>query len=326
MLDSGGPVKEGGTSAKKLGRDPQVGDNASSMSRAEDVRTSFLPAVYHGADRAATSTRRRYMRLVGANLALVLTVAVVASVSLRSTDARRMQAVITAAAFAASLALTLATSAAKYDRLWVTLRAQAESIKSSAWRFAMAASPFDMSTPEAERTLLTHLQTTASEAPAVGLARGVDRPAVTEAMVALRHAALDVRRERYVADRIAEQRDWFADKAAAAARAGRTWGTLLVIAQVAGFASALIAVWDPGVPFNGRAACAAFAAASLGWLRATQHRELAASYTAMRQALEIAGESARRAGTEDVLGAAVAETEAALERENGAWVQRRSVM
>jgi len=298
------------------------------MSRAaEDVRTAFLPAIYHVADRAATTTRRRYMRLVAANLGLVLAATVVASLSAPSDDVRRVQALITAGVFGLSLTLSLAMATSKYDRVWVKSRALAESIKSTAWRFAMSAAPFDaMPTKEAEQKLLAQLEKLVREAPTVaGLSAADDRAEITNAMVALRHAPVDVRRDRYATDRIADQRDWFAARAVSAARAGRAWGALLIGAQTAGFVAALVMVWSPGARFNARAVFAAFAAASLGWLRATQHREVAATYTAMSQTLKLSGESARRADTEDALTAIVVETETALEQENGAWMQRRSV-
>jgi hypothetical protein len=181
-----------------------------------------------------------------------------------------------------------------------------------------------MSTKEAETRLLVQLQTLVRAAPAAVPAAD-DRPEITDAMVALRDAGFDVRRDRYVADRIADQRAWFAARAESATAAGRAWGALLLVAQTAGFVAALVAIWSPGARFNARAMCSAFAAASLGWLRATQHRELAAAYTAMSQTLKITGEIARRAAADDALAAIVVETETALEQENGAWMERRSV-
>jgi hypothetical protein len=39
-------------------------------------RASFLPAIYHAADRAATTRRRRHMRLAATNLDLALSLSV----------------------------------------------------------------------------------------------------------------------------------------------------------------------------------------------------------------------------------------------------------
>src|SRR5258706_8419245 len=291
-----------------------------------DMLPSFLPAMYHVADRAATATRRRHMRLVAANLCLVLAVAVVASVSVSSVEGRRIQAAITAAVFGLSLILSLVVAASKYDRVWVESRALAESIKSSAWRFAMSAPPFDaLSAKEAERKLLEQLQALVRKAPmAIGFQAADDRQEITDEMVALRAAGVDVRRDRYISDRVADQRAWFAAKASSAARASRAWGALLLAAQAGGLAAALVAIWGAGARFNARPVCAAFAAVSLGWLRATQHRGIAATYTAMSHTLKLTGESARSADTEAAFIKIVVDTEAVLEQENGAWMQRRS--
>jgi hypothetical protein len=100
---------------------------------------------------------------------------------------------------------------------------------------------------------------------------------------------------------------------------------VLFSAQGAGFLWSLAAVWSPRGSVNGRAIFSAFAAVSLGWLRATQYREAATTYAAMSEMLRASGESARRADSEHALAAIVVETETALERENGAWMERRSV-
>ena len=289
-------------------------------------RASFLPAIYHAADRAATTRRRRHMRLAATNLVLALSLSVVAAVTVGSDDVRRIQSLLIAGAFGLSLVLSLAMSVSKEDRSWLRSRTLAESIKSSAWRFAMSAHPYDaMSVEEAEAKLRAQLARPSKKALASSALPADGHRLFTDAMIALRQATFGVRRDRYVAERIAEQQDWFTGRAVAARRAGRAWETVLFSAQAAGFLWSLAAVWSPRESVNGRVIFSAFAAASLGWLRATQHREAATTYAAMSEMLRASGESARRADSEDALAAIVVETETALERENGAWMERRSV-
>jgi hypothetical protein len=225
-------------------------------------------------------------------------------------------------AFGLSLLLSIATSSLKYDRIWVKSRAIAEQIKSAAWRFAVFPSE---STAAAETAFLDDLEKAAKDAP-VPLAKPPgDSREITDAMIVLRGGTLAERRDAYLAGRLEDQRAWFEQKAASESRAGRAWSYTLYAAQGVGFVSSLVSVAYPSAPFSGRAICSAIAAASLGWLRATQHRDVAAAYATTSQALGILIERGRRTRTESEFGALVDAAETLLANENATWLTRRSV-
>ena len=285
-----------------------------------------LPATFQAADATAIRARRRYLRFVKANLVLVLTGAAFFSVSVRAEETRRLLNLVSAACFGLGLVVSVATASANDDRIWPKARERAEDIKAKAWRFMAGAEPFLMTLPlaDAEAAFLAALvndrQHGAPTDPAM-----TGRREITSAMLAVRTSPLSERSQMYSMSRLNDQRRWYAAKATASDRSARFWSVGLFCAQGGALLSALAAIWRPFLPLNGRTFFTALAGLCLGWLRATQHRQLSTVYADVANALNILMERALRARNEDELNTVVQQAELTMSRERDTWIARRTM-
>lgn len=104
----------------------------------------------------------------------------------------------------------------KAEQDWYRYRALAESIKTSAWRFSMAAEPFDdRAEMDAVRDLQAYLGRILeiNRASSSMLSANVDEEQVTNEMMKLRRSDCATRLSHYRSNRISEQRAWYRRKA-----------------------------------------------------------------------------------------------------------------
>lgn len=293
-------------------------------------RDDGLPALYNAADAASSDAQRRYLRLVRADLTLIVLGAVLTSASVSSDDLRSALAMLGALVLTGGLVLTGVIGATHHKANWFVARAVAESVKTLSWRFAMCAEPYflSMPLPDAEALLCRRLSEILREKSAIaGVLGGREAGSsqITDAMRQLRAASLLDRKSIYVRDRIQNQRAWYATKAGDNAATANRWliGTALV--QMLGVAGAIALVRCPSLPVNFASIFAALAAALLAWLQLKQHQELAHSYGLAAHELGLIETRAIHVATESEFSAFVADAENAISREHTMWTARRDV-
>ena len=216
------------------------------------INDGNLPAVFRAADVASGSAQRNYLRLILADLGMVLGSALATSFAVSSQDWRFALALFGAGCFLGGLVLTGLVIRTGFDRRWFQARAVAESAKTMAWRYMARAEPYEtkLSDVEADRIfceeLESMLQSRRRIAGALG-GREAEGEQITEQMRSVRAAELEVRKAVYLRDRLRQQRSWYSNKAKSNENLSDLWLYAIALFQILGAAAAIALVRWPNL-------------------------------------------------------------------------------
>jgi hypothetical protein len=289
------------------------------------IARDALPRSYDAASAAASRARKKYLQAIAANVVLIVVGAAFVSVSPNTDAARRMMNVLSAACFAGGLILAKITSSSEYNREWVRERFRAEEVKSMAWRFMTAAEPFPPTLPTQAAVSAAH-----SGIDDINRQHGVTTEnaadeEVTPLMLDVRARSVADRLNVYLRARLDDQLSWYDMKAKRSDWLARCWGVGLYVSQAGALAAAWLAVWRPWLTVNGHPVFAALSGVCIGWLRATEYRELATAYTDAADTLKPFRLRSGNVSGDLQLNDFVNEVETALARERDRWSTRRTV-
>jgi len=287
-----------------------------------------LPALYYAADEAAIKSEKLYLFLFLTVLSLTVAAPVFifgGSAFPCATQFFRYGALV---CLAGSLLITSRIKESQKERTWYGARAIAESVKTSAWRYAMAAEPFigALQPAEVDLLFLNTLQEIMQDQKSLSFStsQGIDlQPQITDAMRGLRSQSWEKRREVYFRDRVNDQRGWYTRKARASeAGESRTFWLILGTQLVSIIALAAFAVWS-SLRINVATVFTATTAAFLAWLQVKRYQETSQSYAVTAHELGFIAEAGRYVKSEDDLSRFVADAENAMSREHTLWAARR---
>ncbi len=290
-------------------------------------RTSF-PALYRCADDASSSGQTWYIRWMTINLSLLLGGALVGSISLTDVESKRVVNAIAALIFFAAGGVTILLATRRWERIWYAGRAVAESAKSLTWKFVCAADPFpsSMSYQDALELFTSSLRELLNEnehlAPLLAGPEATGQQ-VTSYMEGLRNAAIGVKRDVYLSQRVVEQQTWYLQRSADNRKKRNGWFVLLVVFQMAAGGAAVLLVVDPAFPWKAAAVFSTLASATVAWGAIKRYQELAQAYGLAAQELSLIAVRAPHVGTDLELARFVNDAETAISREHAMWVARR---
>ncbi len=289
-----------------------------------------LPALYQSANAASVDAQRRYLRLVRADLTLIVLGAALTAVSVVTEDVRSVLAILGAVVLVGGVVFTVVISAVHYNRNWFAARAVAESVKTVSWRYMMCAEPYVQAMPlsDVEELFCRRLNEVLREKSVIAGVLGGEQATggqITDTMRALRGTSLPDRMKVYLRDRIKDQRDWYAVKSKGNAMSSTRWIIGTAFVQMLGVVGAIALVRYPTLPVNPASVFSALAAALLAWLQVKQHQELAHSYGLAAHELGLIETRALHVSEEAQFAAFVADAENAISREHTMWTARRDV-
>lgn len=295
------------------------------------ISDADLPAIFRAADTAAKTAQSYYLRIVLADLGLVLASAITTSVAVSSDRWREAWAVAGAGCFFIGLILTGFVIRRGYDRLWFQARAVAESAKTMAWRYMVGAEPYEtgLTELEADSIICGELQSVLRERRVITGALGGEEATgeqITAAMRSVRASDLDMRKSVYLRDRLSQQRGWYSDNAKFNEKRSDFWLYVILGSQIAGVIAALALVKWPMMLFNGASVVAAATAVFMAWLQLKRHQELASSYGMAVHELGLIEVRLRHVKSDTELSVLVLDAENAISREHTMWVARRDVI
>ena len=280
------------------------------------------PALYNGANSAAVSAQNAFLWTIRSEYFLLFCVAALSA----TRDLSGLNP------FALSLLLVVLAGLfvfkvyKKLDQDWYRCRALAESVKTSTWRMAMRAHPFEnadsIEQPKAEfRNLLKDILRANSHL-AQNLQNASDDQ-ITASMLEIRQLSLDERKSYYIRNRIDEQRTWYQKKSTGNRRAFRAWVVITILVYV------LAAVSLNSEQIGISLATYAFdplivvVTSAIGWLQMKRHGELMASYNLTAHEIGIIRSNSDSVEKEEEFSDFVNEAELAFSREHTQWVARR---
>lgn len=286
-----------------------------------------LPGLFQSADTASTRAQRLYLRLVAADLCVMLIGATLGAMSFRETRAAESLALASAVSIAAGLMLSYTLQAQKLSRTWYGGRALAEAAKTSAWLYMMRAHPFeDPSDENAERALLSTFDSFVhdhSSGVVMPSGQPPQHPQVTPAMRSTRSLPAAERRVVYLESRLGEQRAWYAARAAANARNARHFFILVIACHGLALIAAIARVRWPEGSVNFTGVFVALAAAFIAWTQLRRYEEQAHVYAMTAYELTALEEQAELARKDEDLERFVEQAENTISRENALWIARR---
>lgn len=281
------------------------------------------PALYNSADRGSASAQGLYLWTIRLEYGLLFAISVMVAYGGAQNASR-----ITITAILVILGgLFVFKSVKELLQDWYRCRALAESIKTSTWRFAMRAHPFNdaksIQEPLANfRNLLNEILRANASLAKSFTAVGTDQ--VTEGMLRVRALPLEQRLEYYNTHRVSNQRLWYVKKAKANRVANQRWifTTILIYISAVIFLNAppagvkLSWLFDPSI---------VLVTSIIGWMQMKRYSELSASYTLTAHEIGIIASNINGIKDEDAWSDFVNEAELAFSREHTQWVARRDV-
>lgn len=283
-----------------------------------------FPVLYKSADEASATAQRTFWWTIRAEYLLLFLVAVLSAtrgLSGFNPLALTLLLVILAGLFVFKVYRRL-------DQDWYRCRALAESVKTSTWRFAMRAHPFQdaasVEQPKAEfRNLLRDILR-ANQNLAENL-QNPDADQFTASMLATRQLTLDERIAYYVEHRIDNQRRWYAQKSKANGRAFRFWVVFTIIVYILAAVSLNAEQLGVGAATYAFDPLIVVITSAIGWMQMKRHSELMASYNLTAHEIGIIRSNSDAVSGEEEFSSFVNEAELAFSREHTQWVARRDV-
>ena len=243
---------------------------------------------------------------------------------------RTLAAIVLAICLVVSIALSAIASMKKFDRIWFSSRAIAESMKTESWRFMAKVEPYNggISDSMAEDRFLKRLDKILRRQPSISpelvshLREGAQ---ITEYMRDVRKKALQDRRAYYVQNRIHDQKIWYAAKAKWNHTQESQWFVITWMLQVAAAVIAVIVISFSDQIVNPVGILTTAGAGALSWIHARSYRELSQSYGLAAQELALLEAQADRVSTEEELAEIVMDVERTISREHTIWLARRLI-
>jgi hypothetical protein len=228
------------------------------------VNDADYPALYRDADAAAQSAQRRFLKALGANLALLVVAATLSLLDYPDSRYAAMQVLV----LSASIALSLYLALGQPQRAWYGTRALAESIKTVTWRFMMRAEPYNDTDAAARERLIGNIKKIIDDNMlALAVVRYAGGDQITQTMQETRQLALAERKTKYDTDRIGEQLSWYERKTRMNSRSARVWFGVLVAVECLAVLAAIGRVLRPGFLYWPTDVLAAAAGGILAWLQ-----------------------------------------------------------
>lgn len=279
------------------------------------------PALYQSSSALSEKSQKSFYRALFWHLLLLFFASVISVINSERPEVWIFQALILIGALACAVYLYYGKS----DQNWYKGRAAAESVKTLTWRFMSKAEPF-VSSDEVDRSKFNLILKGIVEQN-IGLAQhltsGLESPSITEKMMNCRQEATDVRRERYINERIIEQQKWYAKKAAYNRKTVDRFYLVLVLFNIAAIFFAIAKVRFPSAPMWPTDAIVAIALSLVSWIQAKRFQELSASYALTAYEIGFIKEQAVRAMNDSEFSKFVGDAENAFSREHTQWIARR---
>src|SRR5688500_7219857 len=287
-----------------------------------------LPGLFQAADAASAKAQSSYLKLVAADLTIMLAGAALGAVSVSGVGSAQVLALASAICVGIGLVLTLTLLAQKLSATWYDGRAVAEAAKTSAWRYMMRAYPYGSDTAEGsvDASLVSALDSFLRDRRGLAgsLPSGLAQlPHITDAMRETRALPVSPRKSAYVQSRLADQRLWYAAKGEYNSRRAKMLFSLVIGCHALALVAAIANVRWPEGRFNLTGVFAALASALIAWTQLKKYEEQANVYGLTAQELRSIEEQGRHADTEEAFARFVEEAEGAITRENAIWLAKR---
>lgn len=283
------------------------------------------PALYNCANDASGEQQRNFLRLVGAEYALLLLASVLAlDFGVKASGYFALYALVLLLA----IMLLLYRTAKKPEQDWYRFRALAESVKTSTWLYVMQAHPFAHGTgAQAIAAFREYLAKVIDSNRHIGELTSSVREAnrqITTEMEIIRCMKWRDRRDYYLINRIDEQLEWYNKKARLNKKAGVKWATISAFIYACAFSLAVFRIAYPNWTIWPIDPFLLAAAIAIGWTQIKKFNELSSVYSLTAHEIGLIHGKIKDVDNETELAEFVNEAELAFSREHTQWVARQA--
>jgi hypothetical protein len=281
-----------------------------------------FPALYRSADGLSLESQRHFYLSLGTQLMLLVGSALLSIISIQHWSILVLQLIFLLGALGCSIYLF----SMRPDQLWYAGRAVAESIKTVTWRYVCRAEPFQGDDVSARSNFQQTLKAIVDQNRDVcgALTKHLSEAQITPVMEQLRARNLTERRATYAAERIVNQLNWYAKKAAYNRYMSKSFFWVLIVTNSMAVLFAVLRIVFPNMLFI-TDVFVAIAASLLSWMQAKRFSELAASYALAAHEISLIREQSLLPDTDERFSLFVGDAENAFSREHTQWVARKDI-
>ena len=299
---------------------------------AADLAPLEYPEIFSESDSCAIDNQKKYLRLFRLKIGLLIAVSLVTSVSGSKALGFAGLGIVIAVVLLALMVLTAIIELRRFDRIWFSSRAVAETVKKESWLFMMKAKPYDSAITEgvAVNAFLANLRKVLDSQSQISSelsAHLQDSPQITETMKGIRNGNVGERLNIYTNHRVHDQCLWYARKSKLNRDLESRWFVLTWVFQFLAISLAFVVFLFTSPVLNPVGIFTTTAAALISWMSVRSYRELSQSYGLIKHELSLLEEQARQLPpqTEKELAEFVQEVERTISREHTIWLSRRVV-
>ncbi len=283
--------------------------------------------MYDAADRASNRSQKLHFIFFAAEFLLLILVSL-ANVLSKGSEYNKVIVVVSLSLFAL---VAVVRRVQQWERKWYQSRALAESIKTTAWRYAVKATPFDVSKSQqiARQQFRDYLSGTLKANRHLGaIIRAIDvnHEQITSEMDALRMFSVNDRKEVYSQGRVDNQQDWYSRKSREKGKYKNISFLIIFLITIILLTSIffdfstinfLIDLFDPSLTLL---------TGIIGWIEVKRYGELEASYSLTSHEIALIKSAIDIVQDEDSLSDFVNEAERAFSREHTQWLARSEIV
>jgi len=284
------------------------------------------PALYKSADCASIDAQGTYLKVIKTHIFLLVLGAGLAINPLPTTEYSLFNAFI----FLCALGLSILIAAKKYEKIWYSARAVAESVKTATWRYMMKAEPFGDTEKKKEvnsifRNVLNEILQTNNQLGELLGGEVSSEEQITEKMEEIRSHDLDGRKAIYLEHRIDEQRKWYALKSSENKQNGTNYFYFLVVLQALAIACVLLriaypewSVWPTDVFVVG-------AGGVVTWIQLKRFQEIATAYGLTAHEIGIIRGKLEESESDNEFSGFIRDAENVFSREHTQWAAKHEL-
>lgn len=225
--------------------------------------------------------------------------------------------------FGVALVVRITGVGDKAEKLWYDARAAAESMKSSAWQFAVGGDAFRIHDQTASTRFVASLRDILSTLPKLDIPASFSgESAIPAEMRDIRASNLDLRKKEYIEDRVMEQVTWYAANAKTNKKQARFWRRCLIFLESAAVLLGLLRIGGL-FDVNWLGPLAAGAAGVAAWKQSKNFSLLSEIYSVTSHEVNLVRETLVIPLGEDEWANAVHHAESAFSREHTLWLARK---
>lgn len=284
-----------------------------------------MPSLYQQADAAAAQQQGFYIRASKAEYYFVLIAALFSCFFLTEQPLNKYFARIIAGALTCALFIRMMSKVQQWGKKWFEARAIAESVKTSAWRYIMRVPPYQdgLDVEAIDSLFIKEIDTIFRTAPSVSsivtsvlIKQGVP---ITDHMRSLRSGVIGARKDLYINERVADQKEWYSLKAKMNGDYANIWFWVISGIEFVGVGVAYLMINQSTWIFNPLGFITTLTGIFLAWVQINKYQELKQTYAVAAQELSLIECQIRNVQSEDRLIERVRDAEDAISREHTMW-------